>query len=312
MESVTQLTGAFVADLEPIERLTKDLRNSAKLMTPKQARYLVDLYYQIQEYRMRAANQKRAAIQGAEEVEDREPHELVSWTHQQMEKLEGQIRTALDKYSNSQPEGEWARSILGVGPVIAAGLIGYIDGDSPCISSVWRFAGLDPTIRWEKGQKRPYNADLKVLCYKLGESFVKVQNNDQDIYGQIFRKRKDLETERNERGDNAALCEEILSKKKFNKSTEAYKHYSNGKLPPAQIHARARRFAVKRFLSHYFSVKHFIKHGFLPGKPWIFEHGETQHVHYHRIPNGDMIPGLVEAEEKIIADIKRKNGGQAA
>jgi hypothetical protein len=38
--------------------------------------------------------------------------------------------------------------------------------------------------------KRPYNEKLKVLSWKIGESFVKVRNRPQDVYGKIYVERK--------------------------------------------------------------------------------------------------------------------------
>lgn len=96
--------------------------------------------------------------------------------------------------------------------------------------------------------KRPWNTALKTLCWKIGQSFMKLSNDEECFYGRIYRERKQYEIERNERGDNAALAETL--KTKVGKSTEAYKHLSEGRLPPGQIDARARRYAVKLFLSH--------------------------------------------------------------
>ena len=45
-----------------------------------------------------------------------------------------------------------------------------------------------------------------------------------------------------------------LEKYKIGKTTDAYKAYSVGKLPPAHIHARAKRYAVKMFISHLHEI----------------------------------------------------------
>ena len=80
--------------------------------------------------------------------------------------------------------GPWAMATIGVGPVICAGVIARIDiHRAPTVGHIWRFAGLDPTQKWEKGKKRPWNTDLKRICWLLGESFVKVINND-DAFSQ--------------------------------------------------------------------------------------------------------------------------------
>ena len=46
--------------LEPMNKLTKDLRAATKFLSQEEARYLVDLYYQMQEDRKRTGNQVRS------------------------------------------------------------------------------------------------------------------------------------------------------------------------------------------------------------------------------------------------------------
>lgn len=253
--------------LEPLAKLSKDLREAAATLGDAEARFLVDAYYMIQEDRKRTFNQERALSAGAE------PHTVVSWFAAQNKHLEGQIAAALDRYSAAKPEGIWARSQVGIGPIIAAGLLANIDvTKTTTATKLWRFAGYDPTCKWERGQKRPWNASLKVLGYKIGESFVKTCNNEKAFYGPIYAKRKALENKRNDEGLNAATAAAILKTKKFKTDTEAYKAYSIGRLPPAHIHARARRYAVKLFLSHYLEIAQ-RAHGITPQTPWIIALG---------------------------------------
>ena len=77
------------------------------------------------------------------------------------------------------------------------------------------YAGMDPRSTWEKGQKRPWNAQLKVLCWKLGESFVKVSGNEKAFYGRIYKERKALEMAKNEAGEYAAQAAAKLEKFKI-------------------------------------------------------------------------------------------------
>jgi hypothetical protein len=229
--------------LEPIERLTRDLKRAASTMSADEARYLVDYYYIAQEDRKRSANQDRALSSG------NEPHAVISWLSIQAGTMEGQIKSALDAYTDAHPMGSWMRGIVGIGPVISAGLLAHIDiNKAPTVGHIWRFAGLDPTMKWEKGQRRPWNAKLKTLCWKAGQSFMKFSGREDCFYGRIYKERKAFEVARNDRGDNKAQAEAALPR--MGKTTEAFKHLSEGKLPPAQIDARARRFAVKLFLSN--------------------------------------------------------------
>lgn len=264
-----------------VQRLSRDLREAAACLTPREARYLVDAYYTVQEYRISARNQARALAEAGE------PNLLVTWLADQMEVLEQQIRRVMDRWTDEHVPGRWAKSIVGIGPVIAAGLLAHIDvHKAKTAGQVWRFAGLDPTCEWKPGEKRPWNARLKVLCWKIGESFVKVSGHPHDIYGKVYLARKQLEQQRNEQGLYAEQARRILESKRIGKDTEAYRWYSRGMLPPGHIHARAKRYAVKLFLAHYHHVAYESTFGTPPPKPYVIEH--LGHIHFIAPPNWPM------------------------
>jgi hypothetical protein len=275
-----------ITDLPPRVHLSRDLAKAAITLSDAEARYLVDTYYQIQEGRKRSGNQIGAM--------DIEPHDILKWVHGNHEDLEHQIKRALDHYSQSKPIGEWMHSIYGIGPVIAAGLLAHIDIDkAPTAGHIWNFAGLNPSTKWNKGEKRPWNASLKTLTWKIGQSFMKFSGQDDCFYGKIYLERKAYEVARNDSGGNAATAKDILATKKINKSTDQFKHLTADKLPPAQIDARARRYAVKMFLSHLQTVWWYLEHGVLPPKPFAIS--ILGHAHLVEPPNAETIPGLLEA-----------------
>ena len=233
-------------NLVSIQRLTRDLAKAATTLSADEARFLVDAYYAMQRDRIRSDNQVRAL----DEAE--EPHSVLGWLAEQSSTLEKQIARALDQYSRSQALGVWARSVVGIGPVISAGLLAHIDiTRAPTCGHVWRFAGLDPTSKWEKGKKRPHNAALKTLCWKIGESFVKVKGNDDDVYGKVYAARRLSEGQKNEAG---AFAEQAAAVVKARPTHAQIKTYKEGKLPEGHLHARAKRYAVKLFLAHYWQV----------------------------------------------------------
>jgi hypothetical protein len=183
--------------------------------------------------------------------EAEEPHAVISWLADQSSSLEKQIAGALDVYTQAHLMGSWMRSVYGIGPVLSAGLLAHIDiTKAPTAGHIWQFAGIagDNQRPWGKGEKRPFNAKLKTLCWKVGQSFMKFSNTPDCVYGHVYRERKAYEIQRNEAGELTAQA--ALKAEKVGKSTEAYKHYSVGRLPPGHIDARARRYAVKLFLSH--------------------------------------------------------------
>lgn len=145
--------------------------------------------------------------------------------------------------------------------------------------------------------KRPWNASLKRLCFLIGESFVKVSNRPDDVYGKIYKVRKDWETEQNRLGKYADQAKRALEEKRFDPSTDAFKHYSAGRLPPARIHLRSARRATKIFLAHLHEVLYWARYEQLPPVPWIFDKG-VGHVHRIEIPNLELLPDLAEAKER--------------
>lgn len=267
-------------DPEAKLRLTKDLLKAADSMGFKEARYIVRSFYQLQEYRISGHNQVRA-LEGMEQ-----PILLLDWASEQFEQLEHAMKLALGHFVKHEPEGigQWLLGITGIGPVLAAGLLAYIDIEkAPTTGHIWSYAGLNPAVTWEKKQKCPWNRDLKVLCYKIGESFVKFKGSDNDMYGKYYAQRKELEQARNIAGEFSEQASQTLSARHFREETEAHKWYTgehpeaNGvaMLPPAHIHARARRYAVKLFLSHFHDEwyrRHFHKEPPLPYPIAILNH----------------------------------------
>lgn len=229
----------------------------------------------------------------------------------------------------------WAMQNVGIGPIIAAGLVAHINVTmSPHLSSLWAFAGMPGDCeekKWVKGKKRPFNAALKKLCFKVGESFVKNQNREGCYYGQLFAKRKALEWERNLNGDFAAQAQRQLKIKDWSKASTA-KLFYEGKmsptavrkmlksdgvpegvkathvgdevpmLPPAHIHARARRYAVKRFLAHYWIEAYKQHFRTEPPKAYVFE--KLGHAHEDPSPVPSMAKLKVTKTAKSTAQVR--------
>lgn len=258
--------------------LDLDIIKASSELGPNEIRYIVDLYYQIQDYRISSNNQAKA-LERSEE-----PNYLISSVKATFADIESDIKAVLTKWAKQRPEGEWLNSISGIGPVISAGLMSYLRcADYETVGHIWSYAGLLPEHRRRKGQRISWNPKVKTLCWKIGESFVKVQNRDSDIYGQVYVARKALETERNERGEYAEQAKQILEEFNYERETATKAFYESGKLPPSHIHARAKRYAVKLFLSHYHHVCYELAHGKAPPYPYVIEH--LGHVDYIAPPN---------------------------
>jgi hypothetical protein len=231
----------------------------------------------MQDNRIRSDGQVRSMSK------DGEPHATLQWLADMNRTLEKSIATALDAYSGSSKVGQWMRAQKGIGPVIAAGFLAHLDiTKAETAGAFWSYAGLDPRVKWEKGQKRPWNAQLKTLAWKVGQSFVKVSGYDDAFYGRLYKERKALETARNEAGEFADQAKAKLENFKIGKDTDAYKAYSQGKLPPAHIHARATRYAVKLFMAHLHHVFYVDHYGKEPPLPYAI--GILGHAHHIKPP----------------------------
>ena len=300
-------------DMEPIQKLNRDLKKAAATLTATEARYLVDAYYIMQRDRIRADHQ------GCTLAEAGEPNALLGWFSENTATLERNIKSALGTYSKAHPVGKWAESIIGIGPVISAGLLAHIDMEPwrcqrvkegspffdksvkkactpkephgpechhiqiPTVGHIWRFAGLDPTVTWGEGQKRPWNGALKRLCWIMGESFTKQQSHKDDFYGKLYLHRKAQEESKNANHDFADQAAAALKEKNWRRDTKTKAAYEDGLLPQARIHLRSQRYAVKIFLAHWFAVAYRNKHGVKPPKPYVIEH--LGHTHEIQVPN---------------------------
>ncbi len=262
---------------EPARLARKDIRAYAQTMGRDEARYMVDLYYQAQDLRIATASQAR-------NIE--EPTSVARWAMEQFSVTEQVITRLLDEYTSSLVVGRWAKSQYGIGPVITAGLLAHIDIErAPTAGHIWRFAGLDPTVTWRKGEKRPWNADLKAICWRMGSSFVKFAAHPKCYYGHVYRERKALEVSRNEDGVfGGVAAAEVASGRKLSEQQRAA--YEGGRLPDGRVDLRARRVAVKLFLAHLQTVWYSDHYGTPPPKPYVIEH--LGHGHYLAPPNWPM------------------------
>jgi hypothetical protein len=127
-------------DPEAVRRLSRDLREASKTLSVEEARFMVDAFYTIQDNRKRAHNQTTALNKA------NKPSLVLSYFEEQNQILENQLKISLDVFANNSPVGQWALEQVGIGPIISAGLLAFIDvGIANTVGKIWRIAGLDPT-----------------------------------------------------------------------------------------------------------------------------------------------------------------------
>ena len=298
---------------ENVKQVVLDMQDAAKNLPTTEVRFLVDLYYQIQDFRIQAQGQIRSML------ETMEPTRLISWVFFTSLRVEEVIRQTLEIYTDNEPTGmgKWAKENYGIAGVLSAGLLSQINLEpwkcvhsieigpngkfkkactrlkphgEEChvkpietVGSIWRFGGLDPTVRWEKGQKRPWNASFKTTCWKIGQSFMKFSGRPQCYYGKLYLQRKALEVERNAAGLYAEQAKQALERKKIRPTTDAYKCYVKGMLPPAHLDARARRWTVKIFLYDWFAEAYWRRYNRQPPMPYVIS--QLGHAHLMRNPH---------------------------
>ena len=285
---------ASLFEVEPVLDLTKDTLTetikAARKLSVIEARFLRDTYCSLQRVRIATENRLRSCLQGL----DDQPLKTLEWMYIQQRNMEAAIAKCLKAYSEEDEICQWSASIPGIAHTISLHLRGMIDiREAPTPGHLQSFAGLIPPskIKWKEGDIRPYSAELKkTLLGILGDSFVKLKNKDNDIYGKIYTKHKEDITERNERGEYAGYIKEEMARLEASGRklmANAAKTYPDGKLPKGQIHRRAIRKAVKMFLDHYWEVSYCLTYGKRPKiSPYAIAH--QGHVHKVDPPNFDI------------------------
>jgi hypothetical protein len=156
----------------------------------------------------------------------------------------------------------------------------------------WRLAAaaindsgkITPTSLAAALARRPYNADLKVLCWKIGDSFVKTSGINAGYYGSVYRNRKAQEVSKNNRHEFADQAAQSLATRRIT-DAKLRATYEAGLLPPGRLELRARRYAVKLFLSHWWTKAYEAEYGEEPPKPYPIAY--LGHSHYIAPPPGD-------------------------
>lgn len=168
-----------------------------------EARALVRQYYAIQRFRLRAEAQSRATQMPTLDLLARV-----------FAILEAQCEKILDVYTDTHPMGTWLRGIKGIGPVLSAGLLAYIDIERvDYVGRVYSYAGLVPSEKlFESNGKRNYNATFKSICFKIARSFVMLSNHPDCYYGKIYKEAKEKLTKRNESGGYADVARRKLER----------------------------------------------------------------------------------------------------
>ncbi len=194
-------------------------------------RALFETYYDVQKLRIATSNRLLAYFRNG--YLTKEQYEAYVTILAQLEKIEERIAEEIDEKVKEYRIGLRLLKLKGLGAVMVAGILIYIDDISkfPTPSKLRQYLGWgDPktTVR-RKGQKCNYNTKAKVHFYKIGMQFLKAKN---PIYEPIYREWKKIYENR----------EDI---KKMHKDKGGFR---------AHVHLMAMRKMIQRFITDLWIV----------------------------------------------------------
>lgn len=295
--------------LPALEKLSRDMKLAAARLGSREARYIVDMYYQMQEQRKRGDNQRRAMEKAGE------PRILVEWLTYQQDAIEQAIRNLMRGYAANHIAGSWSLGVHGVGPIISAAMLAHVDVTRTVTASkLWYFAGHAPpeTQKWEKGKKIPWNASLKLVGFHIGECAKKFSGSDKSYYGPFYKAYKQREIERNEAGLNAEAAKRQLETKNFARDTVTRRRLEQGKFSDAHLDRRACRKAAKLFMAHWHEVRFTEIYGIRPPLGYINSRPSGEHIDYYPPPDWPEVLPTERADalehEMVDEDDERNNG----
>ena len=84
---------------EAVKKVTADLKKATTLLSRREARYLTDTYYQVQEFRKAAGGRIKQSKDSGE------PNAFLNHVFSQFETVEGQIKNALGRFAKEYTVG---------------------------------------------------------------------------------------------------------------------------------------------------------------------------------------------------------------
>jgi hypothetical protein len=166
-----------------------------------------------------------------------------------MRKQEKSYQKLMKDYIEPEPIYDtWLKDIKGISTLNTANLLQYFGycEKAKHASSLWKFAGLTPDSKKEKGKQLDFSPKLRMLMYRIGDCFVKARTPK---YRDIYDKAKEEYTKRHLNGE----CEACNKIKKADK--------------PGHPDAMARRKMIKAFLIDYYEHCLALR-GLPPDKPY--------------------------------------------
>ncbi len=143
---------------------------------------------------------------------------------------------------------KWMKHVRGLGDTLAVQLIAHIQPirDFENVAKLWAYAGYKvvdgEAERRQRGKQSRWNPDLKLVCYQLGDCFVKAGGPYRELYDRYKARDRAVHPEPVPKVDTKGQPVK-------DRDGKAWKLYT-----PGHMHKRAMRYAVKLFLSHLWQV----------------------------------------------------------
>lgn len=191
----------------------------------------------MQEHRIAMGNQILALEKAEEETQPLEDY------FKRFYDIEKDIAKHIAIVVKDEPMYEWLKSVKGIGAILAAALLSSIDiAKTQHASSVWKYAGLAPGQKRQRGKKLDFNPFLKKTCWLIGESFVKTKGEYRGIYdtSKMMYKNK---------FPKKILMVDEKGKPILTRDGKKRYMYSDG-----HLHNMAKRRCVKLFLSNFWAA----------------------------------------------------------
>lgn len=262
-------------------------KETTKAAASDALRTMVDQYDGLQRQRIAASN-RADAIRSGKDKGDAAMYESLS---ERMKDLEGEIASGFKAEVKDHPMGGWLLAVRGIGPTMAAKVIGFI-GDIERFSTaskLWRYAGLGvvprcnecnawideiatdtgsyfPDVcqscgstdhrmvaeRMIRGRKAHFDPRFKTMLHNLAEGLIRANSPYRQIYDDAY------EYYMNNRPE-WAVCQDCELPVPQCKDPEkhgkpSYRSIRGKGWSTGRVHLAARRKMVKIFLSHVFEA----------------------------------------------------------
>ncbi len=156
------------------------------------------------------------------------------------------------------PIYSWLKSIKGISHLLSAQLIAYIDINKfERVSSLWHYCGMHVNNgvapKRTKGNKIDWNPQLRMICYKISDSFIKKRTPK---YREIYDKEKEKQLILLNETIDILKPISVLSKSKRKSGDqniiETQRDFVSAPKSKLHVENRARRKAVKEFLKDFY------------------------------------------------------------